>query len=295
VVRLFSRQDADRSSDIKEKTVENRYYRFEVGEFECVAINDGDILAPLHFPDHLADKISRYTPKIGQMMYLNVLAVRTGKNNILIDTGIGAGNEATAGKTIENLKAAGISPGEIDTVILTHVHLDHIGGTADSQGRPYFPNARYIIHKKEWDYWREMLDWPDEKIPEFKLVHIKFARKFMPPILGQLDIIDDQVEIRPGIRYELAAGHSPAGMMINIASGKNQVLYTGDIVHDTVEAEAPEAYFMLDVDTAEAKRARDRIILEAIAKHTLVFASHLAFPGLGHFVQEGKTWRWKPV
>jgi glyoxylase-like metal-dependent hydrolase (beta-lactamase superfamily II) len=275
--------------------VENRYYRFNIGDFSCVVISDGTIMTPIRLPENLADQVARYNPAQGQVMDLNLLFIRTGKNNVLIDTGMGAGNEATAGKLLDNLMAAEVKPAEIDTVILTHCHLDHIGGNADAAGKANFPNARYIIHKTEWDYWKPRLSLAKDKMNTHEMPHLEFMKKYIMPIIDKVDIIGGKAEIVPGIKYSLAAGHTPGGMMINISSGKKQVLCVGDLLHDIIEAAAPNAYAVWDVDSDEAQRTRERVASELVAAKTFIFSPHLSFPGLGYFIKKGKTWGWKPI
>lgn len=275
--------------------MENKYYRFEIGKFECFVVTDGTIMTPIKLPDDIAGKVAHYTPGVGQVMEVNSLVIRTGKNNVLIDTGMGAGNEATAGKLLENLKAAGIKPAEIDTVVLSHCHLDHIGGNADAGGRPNYPNARYVIHKTEWDYWKPRLNLPKKALDPLEVPHIEFARRYILPIMDKVDIVEGNAEIVPGIKYSLAPGHTPGGMMLNIASGKKQVLCVGDVLHDKIEAVASRAYGVWDVDSELADRTRARVTSDAIAANTLIFSPHLAFPGLGYFNKKGKTWGWKPI
>jgi glyoxylase-like metal-dependent hydrolase (beta-lactamase superfamily II) len=275
--------------------MENRYYRFELGKFECLVISDGTLMTPIKLEDHVADKVSRYYPGKGQVMDINLLVVRTGKNNVLIDTGMGAGNEATAGKLLENMRAAGIKPAEIDTVILTHCHLDHIGGNADASGKANFPHARYMIHKTEWDYWKSRLSLPREKLDPLEVPHIEFAKRYILPIIDKVDLIGDNLEILAGIKYLPLPGHTPGGMMLNIASGKKQLLCVGDALHDKVEAVAPGAYGVWDVDSDEAAHTRDRVVLEAAAANTFIFSPHLPFPGLGYFIKKEKSWGWQPI
>jgi glyoxylase-like metal-dependent hydrolase (beta-lactamase superfamily II) len=275
--------------------VEDRYYRFEIGQFACLVISDGTLMTPIKHPESLAKKVPRYFPEHGQVMDMNLLVIRTGENTVLIDTGMGVGNEATAGKMLENLRAADVKPGEIDTVILTHCHVDHIGGNADNNGKPNFPNARYVIHKAEWDYWKPRLSLPKDKLNPHELIHIEFMKRYLLPIMDKVDIISDKNEIVPGIGYLLAPGHTPGGMMLKIASGNKQLLCVGDLLHDIIEAEAPHAYAIWDVDSDRASITREKVIPELIAANTYIFSAHLAFPGLGYFIKKDKTWGWQPI
>jgi glyoxylase-like metal-dependent hydrolase (beta-lactamase superfamily II) len=112
---------------------------------------------------------------------------------VLVDTGAG-GLAPTTGRLLQNLKAEGIAPEEIDTVILTHGHPDHIGGNTDAQGKPAFPNARYVMWKDEWDFWTS--ERAEQRLDEHvRELLLKFARENLPPIQGQVDLFDGETEM----------------------------------------------------------------------------------------------------
>ena len=137
----------------------SQFYRFNIGNFECISISDGSFD---YDPGHLfINKTLEEVETILQDFNLptdmvttpyTFLFVNTGSNKVLVDMGAGKLGPYT-GKMIENLKHAGVQPEDIDTVVITHAHPDHIGGTLNEAGDPNYPNAEYYIWDKEWDFW----------------------------------------------------------------------------------------------------------------------------------------------
>ncbi len=190
-------------------------YRFKLGDFQCIAVSDGTFTyAPPTFPlpaiflsanvptERLEETLREhnlYPEQWAEWISPYIcLVVNTGKHQVLVDTGAG-GLAPSTGKLLQNLQAAGIALEDIDTVILTHGHPDHIGGNTDDNGRPAFPDARYVMWKDEWGFWTSAQ--AEAKLDEHvREALLKFARKSLPPIQGQLELVDHETEIAPGIR-----------------------------------------------------------------------------------------------
>jgi len=236
-------------------------HRFKVGSFECMAVSDGThTYAPPTFPPP-ATLLFVNAPRrrLGQMLrehnlhpeqwtewispYIYQL-VNTGKHWVLVDTGAD-GLAPSTGRLLQNLQAEGISPEDIDTVILTHGHPDHIGGNTDAEGKPAFPKARYVMWRDEWDFW--MSEQAELKLDEHvKEVLLKFAHKNLPPIQGQLDIVDHETEIVPGIQAIAAPGHTPGHIALAIFSGGEQLLSISDVALHPIHLEQPDWYAAVD-------------------------------------------------
>jgi glyoxylase-like metal-dependent hydrolase (beta-lactamase superfamily II) len=218
------------------------------------------------------------------------LYINTGQHQVLIDMGAGALGPHT-GKLLQNMQAANIDPGDIDTVIITHAHPDHIGGTLDDQGRPVYSNAHYFIWKEEWDFWSSEIAFA--KAPE---PHVKIARQKLEPIEDRLTPVDQESEILPGIRVIAAPGHTPGHMVVSISSGNEQLLYASDTVLYPLHLEHPDWIPIYDILPEKAAASKRRIFDLAAETKTLVIGQHFPpFPSLGHVVKQGEGWQWQPI
>ena len=285
-------------------------YRFKVGDFQCVAVSDGThTYAPPTFPppaiflfpnaprEQLGQTLGEHNLDPEQWTewvspYI-CLVVNTGEHQVLVDTGAGS-LAPTTGKLVQNLKAVGITPEDIDTIIITHGHPDHIGGNTDTEGKPAFPNARYVMWQDEWDFWTS--EQAETKLDEHvRDVLLSYARKNLPPIQSRLHLVNRETEILPGIKAIAAAGHTPGHMALAVSSEGEQLLCVSDVVLHPIHLEQPEWHAAVDFDPKQVQATRRRILKRAAVEKALVLGFHFPFPGLGHVSQSGDTWRWQPI
>jgi glyoxylase-like metal-dependent hydrolase (beta-lactamase superfamily II) len=283
-------------------------YRFKVGSFECTAVSDGTFVyapplvpPPATFlfvnapkeslepalrqhnvtPEHWSQWVSPYI----------CLVVKTGEHLVLVDTGAD-GFSPTTGKLLQNLRDVGIAPEEIDMVIITHAHPDHIGGNIDDQGKLSFPNARYAMWKGEWDFWtspeaqERVAKQGGERI-------VGFARKNLPPIKDRLILIEHETEIVPGIQALAAPGHTPGHIALSISSNDKKLLCLGDVVLHPIHLERPEWCAVTDFVPQQLVATRGRLLRMAATNKALVHAFHFPFPGLGYVIPRGEAWQWQ--
>lgn len=281
----------------------NESFPFEIGNFQCVAISDGTFAYPDHSffvnapKEHLEQVLREHNIQPGEITIpWTCLLIDTGQHSVLVDTGGGAGLVPSAGKLLRNLQAKGIEPVDIDTVILTHGHPDHIGGNTDAEGKPAFPNARYIMWKDEWDFWTSEPNLAQFEVSEdIKQLMLMLARKNLPPIQGQLNLIDRETEILPGIQVIAAPGHTPGHIALAISSGNQQLLYISDAVLHPIHLEQPDWYPVFDLVREQAMTTRRQLLNQVAAEQVLVIACHFPFPGLGYVIKKGERWQWKPI
>jgi len=278
-------------------------FHFQIGNFECMAISDGTFVYTdesffVNAPKKRMEQVLRkYDIRSGEIttpwpsLYIN-----TGKNRILVDTGAGAGIVPGAGKLLGILTNEGITVNDIDTVILTHGHPDHIGGNIDASGKPAFPNARYYMWKDEWDFWMSKPDLKQLKLgDELKQFILISSQKNLPPIREQLVLLDNETEILPGIKAIAAPGHTPGHMALAVSSGGEQLLHISDTVLYPVHMEQPDWYPAFDFEPEQADATKHMLLDRAAAEKARVFAFHFPFPCLGYVISKGNRWEWKPI
>jgi glyoxylase-like metal-dependent hydrolase (beta-lactamase superfamily II) len=275
-------------------------HRFQVGEIQCVAVNDGTFSYPTGWlfsnvpPEQVESKLrEREVPATHVESPYTCLLVRAGKRTLLIDTGAD-GLAPTTGNLLKNLEAEGVSPSAITDVLLTHGHPDHIGGMLDAGGQPAFPNARYVMSRTEWDFWNDPSALHDVAMDEhMKQLLLGFAQKNLPPLKARIDLFDGEKEIVPGVQAIPAPGHTPGHVAILISSSKAQFLHMSDTVLHPLHLENPTWRNIFDLDVEVAVQTRQRLFDRAAADGIPALAYHFPFPGLGHVKSHGAAFRWE--
>jgi len=278
-------------------------YVFKVGSFQCIAVSDGIFAYPDHTffvnapKERLGKVLRQHNIEPGQIIApWTCLFINTGQNRVLVDTGGGRGLAPGVGNLLPNLRAAGIQPVEIDTVILTHGHPDHIGGNTDADGKPAFPTARHVMWKKEWEFWTSGPDLEELEVEtNLKELMLALARKNLPPVQDQLDLVDRETEIVPGIQAIAAPGHTPGHMALTISSSDEGLVSIADAVLHPIHLEQPDWRPAFDLAGEQAMATRRRFLDWLAAEKALVIASHFPFPGLGHVIRKGEGWHWEPL
>ena len=198
---------------------------------------------------------------------------------------------ATAGWVLRNLKAAGIDPAKIDTVLLTHMHPDHSAGLTDmTTGKKNYPNAELVMHENELPHWFDdaAMAQADER---GRKMFFQAGREQVAPYKDRTRLFK-QGEVFPGVTAIPSHGHTPGHTAFLIASGQDQLMIWGDTVHvPEVQTAIPEAGMGFDTDLAAAREARKRMFDRVATDRLLVSGMHLHFPAYYHLVRDGGAYR----
>ncbi|MEM7644758.1 MAG: MBL fold metallo-hydrolase [Pseudomonadota bacterium] len=270
-------------------------YRHAVGDIQVTALLDGYFPLPVEAffnisEDNMAAVLQASAQQAPMPTAINAYVVNTAERTFLVDAGFGSVDAfgPDVGKTVANLRAAGIDPGQIDAVILTHAHLDHCEGLIDGDGAAVFPGAELIMAEAEHAFWTD--DAILAQAPEAARPGFDSARRSIAPYADRTTLIGDS-EIAPGIRFELSPGHTPGHGVLRIESGDQALTILADTLHnEAIHLAHPDAGFGFDVDPEAAAVSRRRQFDRASDEGTLTAGSHISFPSFGRIVRDGDAY-----
>ena len=286
----------------QQKTQVPGYYRLMVGSFEVTALYDGAIdldeklLKNIQQSDvqRLVARQFLKGPKV--QTAVNAYLVNTGSKLVLVDAGAAKLFGPSLGNIVDNLKAAGYAPEQVDTVLVTHLHGDHVNGLVTADGKRVFANAEVWSTKADNDFW--LSESIAAQAPKEAQGFFKMARDAAAPYIaaGKWKTFDSDRELLAGVSSVDTHGHTPGHVSYLVASGKDHLLILGDLVHNhAVQFARPEVAIEFDVDPKQAVVARKRIFFQAAKEKLMVAGMHLPFPGIGHVRKEAKGYAWVPA
>jgi glyoxylase-like metal-dependent hydrolase (beta-lactamase superfamily II) len=272
-------------------------YRFKLGAFEVVNILDGYIQPPSFHPtygnDQTPETVAEFAKANGlsskfEHHYVPTL-VNTGKELVLFDAGNPSGRQPTTGKLRSLIETAGYKPEQIDVVVITHGHPDHIGGLM-TDGKPTYPNARVVFGEVEFDFWKKGI------VREARKENLEMFNRIAVPFGEKATFLKPEGEVVSGIRAVNAFGHSPGMMAYHIESGGQRLLIWGDVANHYVMAiQKPEWHVGFDDIKDMAAATRKRILDMVSTDRIPVAGFHMPFPSIGFVEKAGGGYRWVPA
>jgi len=273
------------------------FYRFRHGQMEVTVVSDGPL--PLGDPSaaflgvskqEIGEMLSRdFLPPNNIVLEQNAALINTGSKLVLFDSGMGANTMfgKTTGRLLKSLREAGIDPRNIDAVVISHGHIDHLGGLIGAKGNRLFPNAQIYISQADFDFWT------DESKPAALKDFIAHARKNLLPYRDRIVFIKDGQEFLPGITAMAATGHTVGHMIFMITSDGKSICNIADLAHHPILVmERPLMEFAYDTDAKQAAQSRVRVLDMLAAQKIPLLAYHFPWPGIGHVAKQGDGFRY---
>jgi glyoxylase-like metal-dependent hydrolase (beta-lactamase superfamily II) len=277
-------------------------YALRIGEIDVLVVSDGVLPLPTAMLAHNADPAVRaawldemFLPPDAFDWPLNILVVRSGGRTILVDTGLGFDPDldlSRAGQSIKRVEAAGIDLASVTDVVLTHMHMDHIGGLlVDGVKDRLRPDLRIHVAAAEVDFWASP-DFSHTSMPEgFPDALRSTAKRFMNEYGSRLRTFEEEHEVAPGVLVWRTGGHTPGHSVVRLTSGGDRLTFAGDAIFP-VGFDHPDWHNGFEHDPEESVRVRVRLLQEAAATGELLVATHLPFPSVGRVAVEGDAFRW---
>ncbi|MBA2125407.1 MBL fold metallo-hydrolase [Hyphomicrobium methylovorum] len=280
-------------------------YAVRIGEIDVLVISDGVLPLPTAMLGHNADPAARaawlrdmYLPSDAFDWALNAVVVRSADQTILVDAGLGLDPDLhlpRAGQLIKRLETAGIDLGSVTDVVLTHMHMDHVGGLlVEGVKERLRPDLRIHVAAAEVKFWQSP-DFSKTNMPAgFPDALRSAAKKFVQLYRNNLQPFDEEHEVAPGVRVYRTGGHTPGHSVVRLASGPDKLTFAGDAIF-AVGFEQPNWYNGFEHDPEEAARVRVRLLRELAKTGEMLVATHLPFPSVGHVAINGDAYRWVPA
>lgn len=271
------------------------FNRVKLGEFEVTTLLDAartmDGPHPIFGEDQDAAAVAELArannlPTDKMVNGFTPVIVNTGSELVLFDTGLGGDN----GSLTAQLAAAGYSPEQVDIVVITHMHPDHIGGLM-TNGAPTYPNARYVTGQAEYDFWSSdaRTGTPGERVATL-------VRSNVTPLAEKMTFIGDNGTVVSGITGIDTSGHTPGHMSYHIESGDKRLLIWGDVAnHFVASIQRPDWHVRFDMDKEKAAATRKRVFDMLAADGVPVTGYHMPFPAIGYVAAASESYRWVPA
>jgi len=281
-----------------ERQIPGLYHR-RIGDITITAVSDGfldgnlDVLRNIDKEDARQILADNFRP--ARRTAVNCFLIHTAGKLALVETGCGRYMANTGGHLLSNLRAAGIDPASIESVLLTHMHPDHSAGLTDmATGKRNFPNAELVMHENEPKHWFDdsaMARGDDRE----KKLFFQAGREQTEPYRDRWRLFQ-KGEVLPGVTAMPLHGHTPGHTGYVVNSGGESLLIWGDIVHvPEVQTARPEVCMAFDTDKEQAEATRRRIFDVVSTDKLMVTGMHLHFPGFSHVVRDGTGYRLIPM
>lgn len=272
----------------------------EVGDLRIEAVSDGALVLPADFvyrdmpADVMAMLESEGATATSVSRDCNLTLLRDGERTVLFDAGAGSGFMPSAGKLMEGLASLGVDPGEVTHVVFTHCHPDHLWGVLDDFDEPTFPEATYLVGRREWAYW--MAPETLAASPEERRSFVVGAQRRLPAIEDRTELFDDGAEILPGVFAFATHGHTEGHMSFLVRRGGESLMIVGDaFVDPSLSFTRPDLPGSTDHDPEMAAATR-LALLDLLASEKIRFLGyHLPFPGIGRVERSRDAYRYLPI
>jgi glyoxylase-like metal-dependent hydrolase (beta-lactamase superfamily II) len=266
-----------------------------VGNVEITPVLDTAVLMnPRYFaPDHADALLAEYADKADERgllpMAITCFLIRSAGKTMLVDSGLGNRKRPgyPPGKLDESLRALGVAPGDIDVVINTHLHLDHVGwNTVDAEDGSravFFTNATFVFQRTEWDYWMT----PERKAAPGGIHLVECVEPLENT--GRVRIVDSEAPLDEHITFIPTPGHTPGHVAVGISCAGERAVICGDASHHPSQLLHPEWSPVFDLDPVQSATSRDALFERVIDEKAMWLAGHWEHPGMGRIVRlEGK-------
>lgn len=280
-------------------------YALKVGDIDVLVVSDGVLPLPTQMLGHNVSQAERavwfddmYLPQDAFDWSLNVMVVRSADRVILIDAGLGMDPDLQlprAGQLIRRLGAAGINLEEITDVVITHMHMDHIGGLlVEGVKEQLRPDLRIHVAASEVEFWKSPDFTRTSMPPGFPDALRATAKHFWAEYGSSMRLFEEHHEVAPGVTVRRTGGHTPGHSIVRLDSNGSALTFAGDAVF-AVSFDQPNWYNGFEHDPEEAARVRLDLLNDLAGTGEMLVATHLPFPSIGRVSAEGGAFRWVPA
>ena len=278
------------------------FFRFRLGSLTVTMLHDGSRAIPLNagfvrnasLEDVQRVLAESFLPTDTFRIPFTLTCVETPNGLVLFDTGNGpSGPNAPVGLLVQNMRAAGLDPARVTTVVFSHFHGDHISGLLNADGTAAFPNAELVVPTPEWAWWTDAGN--ETRSPEFQRATFANTTRRFAPYQGKVRQVAPEAEVLPGITSIAAHGHTPGHTIYRVSSGNEQLVFLADLTNrPEVFARRPDFHLVFDFDAQAAEATRRRVFDMVSTDRIRVTGYHFPFPSTGFMAKDGNGYRFVP-